>query len=427
MNKIKIFIGSSRENGQIARWIEDSILEINERDKEIDIETLGWWENSAFPAGKSFYESLLEIVNSCNAAIMIFSEEDLTHKRDCVQLQPRDNIILETGLFAGKHGREQALIARIGKPGLPTDLEGVTCLNLKHTENEEDFKKHNRSKIKNWLFQIKSNLLKSNNIEVQFPNLYKSILGIIAELKTNTIINSHSLDIIASSIFSRISSIFDDESYIAGFLVNRIENELLNCKSIFATDVLGPSAWISPNAYRYLAIQIKYYIRRNTQGDDWHLIVDDDLGKSISKACEKVKKLTGVGQSFSLFDNPKDFEWEIGNPNLQFARILLWSKEELLSPIAESIIAIHQAFNIPVFFIEVDETNSMRENDFIIFEKLDGDTTGFYNSERNQYKPKPTINGGIPHVGNCKDQFEKLMADSNIMLAIDARHILQFK
>ena len=48
---MRIFIASSNETKQFAKWIEDILLTIA-RDEKVPIETLGWWEHSALPFWK---------------------------------------------------------------------------------------------------------------------------------------------------------------------------------------------------------------------------------------------------------------------------------------------------------------------------------------------------------------------------------------
>ena len=47
---------------------------------------------------------------------------------------------------------------------------------------------------------------------------------------------------------------------LAGFME---QEQLLGCNGIFAVDVLGPSAWVSPKAYRYLASQTRHYLENS--------------------------------------------------------------------------------------------------------------------------------------------------------------------
>jgi len=432
MKKLKVFIGSSSEQKKIASWIEEILHDLGKDEFKDSVETLAWWDIKAFPNGKSFYESLISIVDYCNCAILLVAEEDLTNKRGETAKTPRDNILLELGMFAGRYGREQTLIAQVDKPSLPTDLAGISTLKLKLSDDESMFKTSNRAGIRGWVNRVLKNqaLKNQNNISWQFPKLYESIVNTITTFKSVNNIIPKNMDLLAANLFTQISSTLDEDSFIAGFLKNRIKNEIKKCNSIYATDVLGPAAWVTPNAYHYLSIQIKEYIRRNTdnQGNNWNLIVNKTLGRNIKKACDKVKDETGIGESFSLFDNPTDFEWHIGEPKLQFARILLWSKEELLSPIGASVIAIHQAFNVPIFYLEVEQNDKRRNADFILFERKGGKyVSGFYNSKKNQFRPQEIEKGGIPQVGKCIDIINEIFDNEELRFAVDARHIESFK
>ncbi len=425
MRTLKIFIGSTTENLSKAKWIEELLLEIFQDSKQLKIDTIGWWENSSFPFGKSFYEALILLADSCDAAIILAGAEDLTNKRGVLEFQPRDNLIFELGLFAGKNGREESLLVTLGNTRLPSDLEGISKLELSDSEDSEKFKKRNRSKISAWLNQLVKNQSADKAIPIQFPKLYKAIADVIGEVQSlKKPFNSSTIDVLASNIFGQLTSSVDLRNDMATLLVDRIRDHLDEATSIFATDVLGPSAWISPNAYRYLAIQIKQYIKRNTSKNNLKLFVDKKLGEAIVNACRNAKSLTGIDQSLSLFDNPKDFYWEMKTPKLQFARILLWSREELMSQIGEAVIAIHQAFNVPLFYLEVDEKDGQRDCDYILFERGANRNAGYYNSKTFNFSPKPLVKGdNIPKLGSCRKHFYTLLSNENLLLAIDARHI----
>lgn len=136
---MKVFIGSSSESKSdmrtVAHWIESQkwVAEC--------------WDNS-FRAGDIFLPRLLEISRNVNGAILIFSEDDEVLHRDNRKMQPRDNILLEYGLFAGALGPKKTIICLKGKPKLPSDLGGVTYVNLDPSATA-------RHEISTWLDEIK--------------------------------------------------------------------------------------------------------------------------------------------------------------------------------------------------------------------------------------------------------------------------------
>ena len=86
------------------------------------------WTN-AFDLGKTTVESLEDALARHSFAVLIATADDLTTSRGKAKLSPRDNVILEFGLFVGRLGRDRAflLVEQTATPiKLPTDLLGVT-------------------------------------------------------------------------------------------------------------------------------------------------------------------------------------------------------------------------------------------------------------------------------------------------------------
>lgn len=262
----------------------------------------------------------------------------------------------------------------------------------------------------------------ANNVN-EFPNITDEIYKLTN--KFDSIQDKNQLMLIDSfgaNTIEAISKIFqDDEHYIAKNLLHNTSTELRHAKKIMATDVLGPEAWITPTAYLYLANQIKYYVKGNVKKGEWSLVVSKQLGKAIDDCCEFAKDKLGQTESNSLFDNPTDFSWTVGEPSIEFSRILRWSREELLSPIAESVINIHSAFHVPLFFYETSNQED-KKLDYILFEQDDGLFSGFFSSENKQFRPTPiNTNGVIPGNYNAVDNYKELLNKADLMLAIDAR------
>ncbi len=118
MSKLKIFIGSSTEGLDIAYAIQQNL----EHDAEVTI-----WTQGVFQLSTPIITSLLTQLNKFDFAIFVFSPDDIVKLRGNELVTIRDNVIFETGLFAGKLGIERVYFI---KPRgetihLPTDLLGV--------------------------------------------------------------------------------------------------------------------------------------------------------------------------------------------------------------------------------------------------------------------------------------------------------------
>ena len=423
---IKIFIGSSTENLATARQVKDLINEMGTVFTDINLSAIGWWDEGEFPFGKSFYESIFNILEHSEAALFVAGEDDIVVKRNKQHFGMRDNIILEFGLVEGRKGRGRAVLAVIGLPNLPSDLEGINHLMLDETENADLFKEKNKPSIRSWITQIMDDMTENPSVDDYFPKLYRALVTTMQDAKRNMATFRHNdIDTMFASLVELVTSASDDDTYITTILINSIKDELQACKSILAIDVMGPKAWITPNAYRYLATQITYYLRRNQQGDLWQPVLSEDLFDKIFQACSLLKTYPNMEQSLSGFNTVADFTFSKGQPKLEFARVLLWSKEELLSSLGDSVIAIHQAFNIPLFFKAAEPDTDLRNLDFVLFEKNDGSVSGFYSSKSTGYKPLQFNNNIIPGRGNAKQHFYSLFSNYKLMLAIDARAILR--
>src|SRR5215204_147546 len=110
--QLRVFLASS---GEATKYMD----EIAECLRKEGVErVLPWTDKSAFPVGKTYIESLEGIVSRCNCALVIASPDDKTVTRGETELHPRDNVILEYGMFMTAFGRDRAALAIIGTPTL---------------------------------------------------------------------------------------------------------------------------------------------------------------------------------------------------------------------------------------------------------------------------------------------------------------------
>lgn len=117
----RIFIGSSSESLDVA----ESLQSLFDREFEPTV-----WTQGVFGLNESGLESLVHALDAFDFACFVVRKEDLTFKRRVVHSVPRDNVILEIGLFLGALGRERVFIIheRGEKPVLPSDLDGINML-----------------------------------------------------------------------------------------------------------------------------------------------------------------------------------------------------------------------------------------------------------------------------------------------------------
>jgi len=131
---VKVFVGSSSEGKsheaflRICDWIEAA-----------GHETVRWDSPTLFPAGESTLETLEQVAKDVRAAILIFSADDRTWYRNNESVSPRDNVVLEYGLFTGRLGRKQTAVFQLEPEGdlaelslrVASDLAGITTIRFK--------------------------------------------------------------------------------------------------------------------------------------------------------------------------------------------------------------------------------------------------------------------------------------------------------
>jgi len=114
-----VFIGSSAEGLEIASAVQVLL----DRACEPTI-----WHQGVFGLSGGTLESLVKRLNSFDFAVLILTPDDVVISRDTTQQSPRDNVLMELGLFIGALGRERTFILheRDRDLKLPSDLAGIT-------------------------------------------------------------------------------------------------------------------------------------------------------------------------------------------------------------------------------------------------------------------------------------------------------------
>lgn len=117
----KIFIGSSTEGLDLAYAIQENLEESNFAEVTV-------WTQGIFEISKPIITNLLNSLDNFDFAVFAFTPNDITVIRGTEYSTVRDNVIFETGLFAGRLGLDKVFFL---KPKnypdlhLPSDLLGV--------------------------------------------------------------------------------------------------------------------------------------------------------------------------------------------------------------------------------------------------------------------------------------------------------------
>lgn len=126
-----VFIGSSREGIDIAKAVQLNLDELCEA-------TI--WSQGVFGLGEGSLESLVNNLDDYDFAVLVLTPDDLIHSRGKTKKSPRDNVLLEIGLFIGHLGRNRTFMIydRSASIKLPSDLAGVTLASY-HPHRNNNF------------------------------------------------------------------------------------------------------------------------------------------------------------------------------------------------------------------------------------------------------------------------------------------------
>lgn len=117
----RVFIGSSSEGKPIADAVQSHLA------REMVAEV---WANDLFAPTQQTLESLEARLAHTDFAVLVLTPDDRVKSRGKQRPAPRDNIVLEVGLFCGALGRGRTfLLAPAGVDmKIPSDLFGLTLL-----------------------------------------------------------------------------------------------------------------------------------------------------------------------------------------------------------------------------------------------------------------------------------------------------------
>lgn len=115
--------------------------------------------------------------------------------------------------------------------------------------------------------------------------------------------------------------------------------------TVIFTDILGARAWANPCFYRYVYEQAATYTSRN-QGVRWNLnFPNTEFGHLLRDKLE-ARLIEG---NIDIDEVMPDYG-SGDQMNLQMVRILSWDHDDMMSDVAQDLIDLHRAFNIPLLF-----------------------------------------------------------------------------
>jgi hypoxanthine phosphoribosyltransferase len=124
----RLFVASSKEGLEVARSIQEQI----EAKADADI-----WDSGVFGPTDYFMERLEQRADLVDCSVFVITPDDVVTARGKKGPAPRDNVVLELGLFIGKLGRRRAVIFTPTEPKvkLPSDLSAITTIEYRLTSD----------------------------------------------------------------------------------------------------------------------------------------------------------------------------------------------------------------------------------------------------------------------------------------------------
>jgi hypothetical protein len=128
-----MFVGSSTEGIEFARAVRSLLADTAEATV---------WNEGFFALGATFIESLLNSLPRFDFAALVLTPDDLVNSRQAESLGPRDNVLLELGLFMGRLGRARTFILHQSdaKLKIPTDLQGLATASYEWPRSDGSYK-----------------------------------------------------------------------------------------------------------------------------------------------------------------------------------------------------------------------------------------------------------------------------------------------
>ena len=128
-----LFIGCSGESLHIGRAVQSAL--------DHDPIVVELWTDGVFKASTFPMESLERELPKVDFAVLVLSPDDTLVSRGTASDAPRDNLLLELGLFMGALGRHRTFILcpRGHDLKIPSDIWGSKCSDLRESEQPAAF------------------------------------------------------------------------------------------------------------------------------------------------------------------------------------------------------------------------------------------------------------------------------------------------
>ncbi|MCD4784652.1 MAG: nucleotide-binding protein [Candidatus Eremiobacteraeota bacterium] len=159
----RIFIRSSSE-------AENFDLQVRRIIENLGGEAICWRDISR--PGDYIVDVLIDLASSIDGALLIATPDDLTVFRSIDRMSPRDNIILELGIFISQLGKHRTGIVHVSSASLPSNLHGLTTIKY-----HPDKPGNNEYELKGWLGGVLSHVDDKNPYVDELVELLGEKLG----------------------------------------------------------------------------------------------------------------------------------------------------------------------------------------------------------------------------------------------------------
>ncbi len=141
-----VFVGSSSEGRPVARAIQFNL----NRDQVCETTI---WDQGVIRPTEGTLEGLSNRAKDFDFAIIVLTPDDIKESRGQREACPRDNLLVETGLFVGAVGRLRTFLVvdSTVRMSLPTDLAGVTCSDYRPPNGSEDLRSASAEQLRSAL------------------------------------------------------------------------------------------------------------------------------------------------------------------------------------------------------------------------------------------------------------------------------------
>lgn len=219
---MRIFLASSRESIGDMHIVAHML-------EQLGHEPLPWDTPGVFLPGTYTLNGIIEISRNVDAAIFIFAEDDRVWYRATERQQPRDNVLVEYGLFAGILGPERALICRKGEPKTPSDLTGLVHIDISKGKIEAA-----RAEIESWLLRLSKDRSTYSHslLERDYVRIVTSNRRLLDKEYRERKLTARTIDIVSMALSSALDEIATDPNCA---LLKRILYDNAQVRLMFVT------------------------------------------------------------------------------------------------------------------------------------------------------------------------------------------------